>query len=81
MSAAFLQSLLARCSTEGGVVAKHGDFFEPLAAVYPKRIEALARKHLQEGRYAMQELIREAVNQGILKLFPLATRIFRSSKI
>jgi molybdopterin-guanine dinucleotide biosynthesis protein A len=67
MKAAFLQGLLARCSTGGGVVARHGDFFEPLAAVYPKRIASLARKHLEEGRYAMQELIREAVKQEILQ--------------
>jgi len=71
MATAFLQSLLTRCSTGCGIVARHGDFFEPLAAVYPKKLHALATTHLTQGRFAMQDLIREAIQQGLLRDFPL----------
>ncbi len=67
MSAAFLRGLLARCSEERGVVARHGDVFEPLAAVYPKRLDAMAGKHLAEGRYALQDFVREAIKWGALE--------------
>jgi molybdopterin-guanine dinucleotide biosynthesis protein A len=71
MNAAFLKDLLARCSPSCGVAARHGDFFEPLAAIYPKGLHALAEEHLSQKRYAMQDLIREAVQRGLLQAFPL----------
>ena len=74
MNAAFLKKLLARCSPSCGVVARHGDFFEPLAAIYPKGLHVLAAEHLSQGRYAMQDLIREAVQRGLLQTFSLDER-------
>jgi molybdopterin-guanine dinucleotide biosynthesis protein A len=71
MSPAFLQRLLARSSAERGVVARNGDFFEPLAAVYPKKITPLALDHLRQGRLAMQDLIGEALGRGWLEAVPL----------
>jgi molybdenum cofactor guanylyltransferase len=66
MSAAFLRGLLARCAPGHGAVAQHDAFFEPLAAVYPKRLSVLAADHLAQGRYAMHDFIREAVQQKAL---------------
>ena len=46
MEAKWFQSLLAECSAGVGAVARrtgNGDFFEPLAAVYPREILGLAR--------------------------------------
>jgi molybdopterin-guanine dinucleotide biosynthesis protein A len=74
MNAAFLKKLLARCSPPCGVVARHGDFFEPLAAIYPKGLQVLAAEHPGQRRYVMQDLIREAVQRGLLKAFPLGER-------
>jgi molybdopterin-guanine dinucleotide biosynthesis protein A len=74
MNVAFLKSLLARCSPSCGVVARHDDFFEPLAAIYPKGLHVLAAEHLSTGRYAMQDLIREAVRRGLLQAFPLGEK-------
>ena len=71
MSAAFLRRLLARCTENSGVVTTRGDFFEPLAAVYPKRLASLAAEHLAQGRYAMQDFIREAVKLDALATIPL----------
>jgi molybdopterin-guanine dinucleotide biosynthesis protein A len=71
MSSSFLGDLLHRCSSNQGAVMRHGDFYEPLAAVYPKRLRAMARAHLASGRYALQDLLQEAVEQKIVQAFPL----------
>lgn len=71
MDALFLKNLLARCSPSCGVVARHGDFFEPLAAIYPKGPHILAAEHLSQRRYVMQDFVREAVRRGMLQAFPL----------
>jgi molybdopterin-guanine dinucleotide biosynthesis protein A len=71
MSAAFLRTLLTRCSDECGAVVQQGGFFEPLAAIYPRSLHILATEHLNQKRLALQELMREAVLQGLLKAIPL----------
>lgn len=71
MNALFLKNLLTRCSPQCGVVAQNGDFFEPLAAIYPKGLQVLVAEHLSQGRHAMQDLIWEAARRGLLQTFPL----------
>jgi molybdenum cofactor guanylyltransferase len=71
MTTEFLRNLLARCSSSCGVVARHGDFFEPLAAIYPTKLNALARAHLGQRRYAMQDFVREAIQAGSLQTYLL----------
>jgi len=71
MTSTFLRGLLPQCSTRCGIVARHGDYFEPLAAVYPRELKTLAASHLAQGRYAMQDLVREALKQKLLREFPL----------
>jgi len=71
MPPAFLQSLLARCSSECGIVVRHGEYFEPLAAVYPKKLQPLASEHLAHSRYAMQDFVREGIRAGLLCEVPL----------
>ncbi len=74
MNLAFLEGLLAPCTQERGMVARHGDFFEPMAAVYPKRLHLLAAEYLAEGRHVMQDFIREAVQQEALATVQLEER-------
>jgi molybdopterin-guanine dinucleotide biosynthesis protein A len=71
MNAPFLKSLLPQCSPACGVVGRRGDFFEPLAAVYPKASCALAADHLRQGRQAMQDFVREAGQRGMLRIVSL----------
>ena len=70
MNAAFLRELISRCGEAKGIVASHDDYFEPLAAVYPKGLDALAAGHLAQKRYALQDFIREAVRLGTLVIMP-----------
>jgi molybdopterin-guanine dinucleotide biosynthesis protein A len=67
MSDTFLRDLLRSRLPEVGVVPQRGDFFEPLAAIYPKALAGLARDHLVQGRHAMQDFIREAVRMKKLQ--------------
>jgi molybdopterin-guanine dinucleotide biosynthesis protein A len=69
MSSSFLTDLQGKCSSNRGVVLRHGDFFEPLAAIYPKRIHPLAREHLSQGRYSLQDLLQEAIKQNLIQAF------------
>ncbi len=71
MNGAIFLNLLAQCTATCGAVFQHGDFFEPLAAIYPKVLSALAAKHLAQGRYALQDFIREAVKRDIMAVMPL----------
>ena len=72
MNAPFLRSLLARSAKGCGAVAQHGDFFEPLAAFYPKELHALAREHLAQRRYALQDFIREAAQRSAMATISLS---------
>ncbi len=71
MTSSFLKDLLKRCSSDQGVVVRNGDFFEPLAAIYPKRLHALARKQLKCGRYALQDLLQRAVTEKRVQALPV----------
>ncbi len=58
MTTEFLQSLLGENEC---LIPQRGDFFEPLAAVYPKAATALAQTALQRTDRSMQRFCRELV--------------------
>jgi molybdenum cofactor guanylyltransferase len=66
MTTAFLRSLLQLCREEQGIVPQRGDYFEPLAAIYPKRCAPLAIAALQNGDFAMQNFVRAAISEELL---------------
>ena len=66
MTAAFLHGLLMLCRDGGGVVTRGPDFFEPLAAVYPKVAQALAWEQLQRGEFSMQRFVAAALREKLV---------------
>jgi molybdenum cofactor guanylyltransferase len=50
-----------------GIVGKRADFFEPLAAIYPKEMMALFWDALAGAQYALQPVLAKAVKQGLLR--------------
>jgi len=66
MSRSFLRSLLARRATGVGVVPRTAAGWEPLAAVYPREILPLVRRHLGGRRFALHQLIDAGVAAGLL---------------
>jgi len=74
----FLRTLLAE---PGGVIPQRGDFFEPLAALYPRTAAPLAHTALQRADRSMQRFCRELIAAGFAQPHPLTaaeTLLFRN---
>jgi molybdopterin-guanine dinucleotide biosynthesis protein A len=67
LPARWLAELVAAATETRGVVGRRGDSFEPLAAVYPRKMLPLARTALARGDLALQPLLRAAVDAGFLR--------------
>ncbi len=68
MTSAFLESLLP----VNGVVPFLEGHFEPLAAVYPRRVLPIAERCLAESDHSMQHFIRQGVAESLLAPKPLS---------
>lgn len=66
MQATWFQQLLAETTPGSGVVGRRGDYFEPLAAVYPCGMKWLAWEALAKCDYGLQPLIARAVSEALL---------------
>jgi len=62
MTGEYLRSLL---SASNGAIPKIGEFFEPLAAVYPKEALPIAERLLQSRQLSLQTLAAELVHKGL----------------
>ena len=72
MTAAFLEQLVKKATLDGrGIVPRNGDYFEPLAAVYPRAILNLVGEHLRHGDHSMQRLIQRAVDLDLMIVYSL----------
>jgi molybdopterin-guanine dinucleotide biosynthesis protein A len=72
MDAAYLKALAERCTPVRGAVPQISDEFEPLAAIYPAILHELAADRLRQGRYAMQDFVREAVRRELMEVVPVS---------
>lgn len=68
MPPAWFGTLLEECSQTAGCVGRRGNFFEPLAAIYPRELKWLAWAALGRGEYSLQRLIAAAVEQGLMRV-------------
>jgi molybdenum cofactor guanylyltransferase len=70
--AAWFTLLRGRCADRIGVIGETADGkFEPLAAIYPQAILPLARAALADGELSLQQLVRRAVEAGLLRSQPI----------
>ncbi|MDP3068908.1 MAG: molybdenum cofactor guanylyltransferase [Opitutaceae bacterium] len=67
MDAVWFATLAARCAPGRGAVGRRGEFFEPLAAIYPREIAPLARAALSRGEGSLQRLLTAAVAAGLMQ--------------
>jgi molybdopterin-guanine dinucleotide biosynthesis protein A len=72
MSSAWFSALLAQRETGRGVVGRHGDRFEPLAAVYPRSVMFLAWEAIARKEFSLQRLVAAAVERGLLAVREIA---------
>jgi molybdopterin-guanine dinucleotide biosynthesis protein A len=71
LPAEFLQALTNESTAECGAVVQIKEWFEPLAAVYPRALRPLAEEHLATGRLALQDFIRSGIARGCMRCVPL----------
>lgn len=73
----WFESLLAECRPGVGAVgrqagaAAHGEFFEPLAAIYPEELMVSGREALARGEFSLQRFLASAVAEGRMEVRPL----------
>ena len=60
-------SMLAGLPMTQGAVARQGDFFEPLAAIYPRSSVHLFWEALARAEYSLQPVIARAVSEGLMR--------------
>ncbi len=73
LPAEFFRDLLTVCTGQrGAVISLEGDFFEPLAAVYPQAMLSLAEEQFAAGGLSMQEFIRRGMDQGLMSRVSVA---------
>lgn len=68
MTADWFQSLAQECEPGVGAVGRHGEFFEPLAAIYPREMMTLAWEALTRGEFSLQGWIGAGVEQSLLRV-------------
>ncbi|MGH7943852.1 MAG: molybdenum cofactor guanylyltransferase [Opitutaceae bacterium] len=73
MMPVWFQSLIAESTSDRGVVGRRGEFFEPLAAVYPREIIRLFWETLTRHEYSLQRVIAMAVDRGLLRVREIST--------
>ena len=73
MTPEWLATLLDARRPGVGVVGRRDGLFEPLAAVYPREFMPLAWEALAGGRYALQGLLGQAVERGLMTAREIGT--------
>jgi molybdopterin-guanine dinucleotide biosynthesis protein A len=67
MEPAWFNALLALCAPGVGAVGHCKNFYEPLAAIYPRELLPVARAALAQRDLSLQHLIAAACAQGLLR--------------
>lgn len=68
MAPEWFATLLADCEPGVGVVGKRGEFFEPLAAIYPKELMMPGWEALVRGEFSLQRFVAAAVSEGRMRV-------------
>lgn len=72
MEAAWFGELAARCAPGVGAVGRRGEFFEPLAAIYPREILRFARAALARREFSLQRLLATATEAGLMRVVEIS---------
>ena len=70
MTASYLHSLRAHCTETCGVVAMNGEFYEPLAAIFPKAALPLAEAALAQDDRSLQRFVLHCAKLGLVRIVP-----------
>lgn len=73
MTAEHLKNLKRIAGPSAGVIPRNADYFEPLAAIYPKAAAPHATGALRSGDASLQSLARELLECGLLQTHVLSS--------
>jgi molybdenum cofactor guanylyltransferase len=68
LGAQWFSDLAWLCGPSVGAIGRRGEFFEPLAAIYPTDFKWRAWEALARSEYALQPLVAAAVRHGELRI-------------
>jgi len=68
MQPEWFAELRKHCAPGVGAVGRNGQFFEPLAAIYPRELLPLAKAALERRELSLQKLLAAGVAQGLLRV-------------
>ena len=71
MNAVVLQQLISHARLGRGAVFSHGEYYEPLAAIYPGSLLASARDALTRNALRLQDWVATAIAADALTALPL----------
>ena len=71
MTTDWFGTLAAHCRPRVGAVGRAVEFFEPLAAIYPREFLPLAWEAMTGGRFGLQPLLTQAVEQRLMSVVDL----------
>ena len=71
LTATILQTLLESSQEGQGAVFQGGEFYEPLAAIYPKSMLASAESMLADGNFRLQAWVQQGVACRKMNALPL----------
>ncbi len=70
LSVEFLEDLIYHSDPGCGAAARHGDRFEPLAAVYPVEMLDLGRRRVRLGHLSLQGFVDEGLERSLMLEMP-----------
>lgn len=72
MNTEWLRGLAREAQPGLGVVGRRADFFEPLAAIYPREMMSLFWEALAGAQYSLQPVLAKGAAQGLLRVKEIA---------
>jgi molybdopterin-guanine dinucleotide biosynthesis protein A len=72
MGADWLRAIIDEAASGVGVVGRREDYFEPLAAIYPREMMPLFWEALAGAKYALQPVLARGVADGLLRAKAIA---------
>lgn len=68
-----IRGLWAACEMEGGAVPIHGNFFEPLCAIYPASASGTVNAALASDNYSLQAVMHELRLRKLVRTIPISS--------
>ena len=68
----WIERLSDQCADGVGAAGRHGGFFEPLAAIYPRELLGDAEDALRRGKFSLQAVLELAVTKKLIREVSIA---------